>query len=213
MAKEIEKIFQSRTPWVYLTALFGIAAIMFYWFPFEPFKGINSEVMAMTAVVSFFMFALGAISQYLMHLPVISQKKQGWQWSAFFLGELTLFLLIVIGTGTKSDFTTWIVNYLRTPIALGVSTLYGPFIYRAVLKSVHAKNISVAVMLLVMLLVWMGYAPIFYSNIPGLYELGDFLQNRLASGSAHAFELIIALVSAITCIRLLLGREKGYLGR
>ena len=196
-----------------MTAAFGVAAMLAFWFPLGPLEWISTEVVKSTTVITFFALLLGAVSQYLIHLPRIQQKTGEWKWSALFLAELTLFISVVLLSGMTSGTTQWIIDWLQTPLALGASAMYGPFVYRAILRSVHVRSKSVGVMILIMVIVWVGYAPIFYTNIPGLYELGDYVNSQLAAGTAHGFTFVVSIVSVVTCIRVLMGRDKGYLGR
>jgi hypothetical protein len=209
----IDRFFRKREPWMYLTTVIGVATIVSFWFPSPQTNAITNEMTKMTSVISFFMLTLGALSQYLVHVPAIYNKKQGWLWDLFFIGELTIFLLAVIAGGVAGPLDKWINTYLRTPLGLGLACLFAPYIYRALLRSFTAKSIPVLIMIVITLVVWLGQAPLFYSNIPGLYGLGNFVQTGLSAGGGGVYQLTIGLVSAITCIRTLLGREKGYLGR
>jgi hypothetical protein len=191
---------------------FGFATVFAFFIPFKPLEAVSNIAIEGTAVVTFFALTLGAINQYAIHLPKIQEQKEGWAWSAFYLAELSIFIIIMVGIGSQSPLAIWITNYVRTPLRLGSSALYGPFVYRAILRSVHMKSRPVTLMIFIMVIVWMGYAPIFYSNIPGLYELGDWINSTLSSGPSHGYNLIISIVTVVTCVRVIIGREKGYLG-
>jgi len=212
MSNAIENFFQDRRPFVYLTMVFGVATTLSFFIPFGPLEYFSGLAVEGTAVVTFFALLLGAISQYTIHLPVISEKKKNWGWSAFYLIELSLMIGIAVFLGATHPTTVWLTTWIRTPLSLGASAMYGPFVYRAILRSVHVKSRAVAIMITTMVIVWVGYAPIFYTNIPGLYELGDWVNTVLSSGASHGFNLIISIVTVTTCIRVIIGREKGYLG-
>lgn len=213
MMSIIQQFFIRREPWLYLTTIVGVASIVSFWFPFAPLPSLYTEIMRMSSVISFFMLCLGALTQYMIHIPTITQQKKGWGMSAFFLGELTLFIVLVISTGSGQPISNWLVLYLRTPLSLGAGALQAPFVYRALLRSVNVKSISVTIMVAIIILTMAGGAPILYSNFMPLYNLADFISTRLVSGPSAAFSLIIALVSGGTCLRMLLGQERGYLGK
>jgi hypothetical protein len=209
----LENFFRAREPWLYLAAALGVLSVLSFWFPNAATDAVFSEVIRATTVIGFFTYFLSFLSQYKHHVPPILDRRDGWQWDLFFVAELTIFLLIVVAGGITGPVAMWVTDYIRTPIRLGTSACYGPLVFRGLLRAVNARNIPVAIMVGVIVLMMMSQAPVIYTNISGVYEAADFLVNRIASGPIHACGVIIALVSAVTAIRTLIGRERGFLGR
>lgn len=103
-----------------------------------------------------------------------------------------LFLLDVVGFG---DGTLWGIAFLSV---IGAS-----------LRAFQVKNLETGVFMAV-LLMWLFYSVPFLSNNTFLYNLGQWELNQIGIPGNRAFYIIETMAGLAVCVRVMIGRERGF---
>jgi hypothetical protein len=210
-------LFRRREPFLWLTGIVGLIVILGYWFNVPIIQTLYTEVTVMGKILFFFYLVLGLLTQYRHHLLVINERRMepppNWMWSVYFLVIMTLTVVVAGGLGVDHPLTDWIITYPQRGVSLGTSALYGPFLFLAILRSVNLRNWTIGVMIGVMVLIWMFQAPLWNMLLPWTFPLGEWISTVPSAGASRGYDLSVAIASVVVCVRILTGRESGYLGR
>ena len=210
-------LFRRREPFLWLTGIVGLIVILGYWFKVPIIQTLYSEVTVMGKILFFFYLVLGLLTQYRHHLLVINERRMApppnWYWSVYFLVVMTLTVVIAGGLGVGSGPAKWIINFPQRGVSLGTSALYGPFLFVALLRSLNFRNSTIGIMIVTMVLVMLGQGPIFNMLLPWTYPLGEWITTVPTAAASRGYDMCVAIASIVVCVRILTGRESGYLGR
>jgi len=166
-----------------------------------------------TMIIAAFSIGLGVanILTYHGHLS-LKRTTKNWYYSLWLLIMFLIFAVIGFGYGPNSPQYSWLFNNIFVPVNQTMYSLLGVFIVYALYRTFQAKNIYVAIMLVIGLFTLMGQAPmseIIWSGFPWIMR--NWLQT-LNLGGYRAFIIATAIGAVALGIRTLLGRNRALFG-
>lgn len=126
-----------------------------------------------------------------------------------------LFRLFGAGVSPTSEQT--ILNIFDAIVSPGDSTVFAIlafFIASAAYRAFRARNLDSTILLIVAILCMLAKAPIGESIFgPGIVVLGDFVLGIANKAGRRVFLMAMILASIALTIRIILGYERGWMGR
>lgn len=133
-------------------------------------------------------------------------------WATLAWGLIQLF---VAGVSPTSEPT--ILNIFDAIVSPGDSTVFAIlafFIASAAYRAFRARNLDSTILLMVAILCMLAKAPIGESIFgPGIVVLGDFVLGIANKAGRRVFLMAMILASIALTIRIILGYERGWMGR
>jgi len=212
---------------IMLTTFFALVMILSTYFQIKPLKDFSSTLQTWTVIVVNFSAIIGTVMIIRQHKNRIVKRKPGdnsWIFSTWLI-VLTLFYLILgiyaVETTnspmpTQNPTFTWIYNNAQVALDSAIYSLLGFYIASASFRAFKARTKEAAVLLISAAAMMLYNAPagasIFGPVAPQFNAFGDWLLN-VPNAAAFRGIIIGAAVGAIALgIRVLTGRERGYLG-
>jgi len=210
-----------------LTAFCALLAIFAFYFKIPEAKTASTTVQTWMLVMVNFAVVVGFGMILRMHKRRIDKRKPGdksWLFSAWLIFVLIVFVLLGIygveSTGTAAPTNLWAFNWIYTNAIVALdSAMYSMlafFIASASFRAFKARTKEAAVLLVSGAITMLYNAPagsvIFGPFAQRFNDLGDWILN-VPNMAGFRGIMIGAAVGAISLgIRVLTGRERGYLG-
>lgn len=227
---------KSTIPWL-IAAVSGCVMIAAYFVPAA--QSWKAEFGIWFEILAAFAFVLGGVNLFANHLRKISAQTAGWGYSAVTLAAFTItFLAGMLKLGVQAPrqhpqhawagrydapggMLAWLYEYLYNPLAATMFALLAFYVASAAFRAFRAKNAEATLLLATAFIVLLGrtYAGTWLtSGVPDGYSALTFpglTGYILAVGNTagqRAIIIGIALGTAATSLRILLGVDRSYLG-
>jgi hypothetical protein len=207
-----------------ITGIVGITLIISFFIPHTPFNLLENLFTDWFLIVAAFAIILGILNLLKISLDKAYKKKKDW---FFGLVVVLSFFFIVIpgflfsgGRGFQNPGTPffWIYFYIYIPLMSTMFALLAFFVASASYRAFRARNKEATMLLLAAAFVMLGRVPIGYylsSWLPEKYQLAaiaDWIMNFPQTAGQRAIMIGIALGIISTCLRVILGIERAYIG-
>ena len=212
---------------IVITALCALLMICAYFFKIPEAKSASTTVQTWMLVMVNFSVVVGFVMVIRMHKRRIDKRQPGdksWLYSVWLIVLLIAYVLLGIygveSTRTAAPTNDWTFNwvYSNAVVALdsAMYSLLAFFIASASFRAFKARTKEAGVLLISGAITMLYNAPagsaIFGPLAPSFNDLGDWILN-VPNMAGFRGILIGAAVGAISLgIRVLTGRERGYLG-
>ena len=199
---------------IVLTFLVGATLIAVFFIPNPKAQAVNSELLLWATIVYAFALILGSISLWNTHARKIRFKLDGWPYSLVTL----VALVVVTGLGVwqgvgEGTLVNRIYNMVNSPLASTMFALLAFFIASAAFRAFRARNVEATLLLVTALLMMIGRVSIgefIWKGFPGFTEWLLDVPNLAAK---RAIAIGVGLGAVSTALKIILGIERGYLGR
>jgi len=195
-----------------ITFLAGLAMILGYFIPREPFAGLQQMLNTWYMVVAAFAMILGVGNLIRLHSAKIRKKSSGFGYSYVLLAGLAAMALFGIFRGIEPGTVFyWMWWNMHVPMSSTMFSLLAFFVASASYRAFRAKNVEAALLLIAGILVMIGRVPIgdmLWSRFP---DLAEWIMTVPNTAGQRAILIGIALGVVSTSLRLLLGIERTYL--
>jgi len=179
---------------------------------------VSSTMTGWGTLVSAFAAFIAILSLSLVHFKRIQTAQNRpltiLNSSALLISMILMAVLGIAGQiakGTPLPLFTTIFNNIINPAGAAIFAMLGFFIASASYRAFRARNLEASILLISALLIMLGRIPVgeqIWSQFPAL---ADWLSN-VPNAAAQRGIMIGAAIGAIaTCIRTILGLERGYL--
>jgi hypothetical protein len=212
---------------IMLTTLLALIMIFSTYFRVKPVQDFSSTLQTWTVIIVNFSAILGTIMILRQHKNRIVRRKPGdnsWVFSVWLIA-LTLFYLALgiysvesslSATPTRNPTFSWIYNNAQVSLDSAMYSLLAFYIASASFRAFKARTKEAAVLLISAAAMMLYNAPagsvIFGPLAPQFNSFGEWLLN-VPNMAGFRGILIGAAVGAIALgIRVMTGRERGYLG-
>lgn len=215
-----------------LTITVGVAFILIVAVFVPPLEPLREEFANFFNILAAFAFVLGAASLLRSHVRKIQQRARYWGYSVICIASFAITLvlgLLKIGspagiggsvTAEGSPFT-WIFDYIFTPIDATLFSLLAFYVASAAFRAFRVRSAEASIMLAAAFLLLLGRT--FLGNLVTAwlparleaFELPNLVQwimyVPLTAGS-RAIMIGVALGTIATCLKIILGIDRPYLG-
>lgn len=182
-----------------------------------PFLKETSDVLqTWTVIIAGFAVGLGVINMVQIHSRHLTRKTESqWPYSIVFL----LFFAIQALSGMvdmqslANPIYIWTYTNIFSPLSAAMYAILGFFIVSASYRSMRAKTLESAVVLVVGIIVMLMNAPIGAVIWSGFPSLGTWITEVPAAAGNRGVLIGVALGIILLGLRVILGYETGYLGR
>jgi len=210
-----------------VTTLLALVMIFSTFFKVPAAKDAASTLQTWTLVVVNFAVILGVGMITRVHKGRIEKRRPGdksWLFSVWLIGLLVFYFFLGIygvessrsATPTRDPTFSWIYTNAVVALDSAMYSLLAFYISSAAFRAFKARTKEAAVLLLSAAVIMLYNAPagsvIFGPLAPQFNDLGDWIMN-VPNMAGFRGILIGAAVGAISLgIRVMTGRERGYLG-
>jgi hypothetical protein len=199
-----------------ITFIAGVLAIGDYYFKVKSFNDFITEWMKFVNVAGAFAVIIGYVTLTRMHARRINQRREGWYNSmALLIGMYAFFLLGVFGSGGKftadPTYTYWF-NNLYVPLDSTIFSMLAFYIASAAYRAFRVRTAEATVLLIAAIIVMLGRAPIGPAIWPTFGPITSWVMAVPNNAGMRGITIGIALGVMSMGLRVLLGRERGYLG-
>jgi len=143
---------------------------------------------------------------------VMQMAAPHWLYSAIFFVGLIATVIPGLYGGMKEPHFLWIYSNLYSPIGVALYSTTAFFITSAGLRVFRARNIDAGILLVTGSLVLMTMMPLITAVIPGVINIGTWLQSVPGGAGFRGFIIGVALGIIGLGVRILTGRHKEVLG-
>jgi hypothetical protein len=221
-----------------IASAFGLLMIAGYFVP--PIAFLQDKAQEWFLIVSAIAFFIGGANLVLYHLRKISDHEAGWGYSVITLSMF--FLTVAVGTfkigvppsnqfpdfGWSGRYLEeggafwWLYEYLMVPITSTMFALLAFYVASAAFRAFRAKNAEAAVLLVTAFIVLLSQTEeplraVITGQTPKrddlwLVEASQWIRLVFNKAGQRAIVIGIAMGVAATSLRILLGRDRSYLG-
>lgn len=197
-----------------LTFVVGALLIALYFIPHHLAQEVNGQILLWATIVYAFALILGSVSLWNTHAQKVRQKISGWPFSIVTMVALvaTTFMGVVWGVNEESPLGKF-YNAINSPLASTMFALLAFFIASAAFRAFRARNVEATLLLVTAVVMMIGRVSIgeyIWRGFPGVTEWLLDVPNLAAK---RAIAIGVGLGAVSTALKIILGIERGYLGR
>ena len=163
-------------------------------------------------VISSMALGLGIVNLIRVHGNQIYKRTPGrWLYSAITLGIFAI--MTVTGLiSINNDVYKWFFTYAYAPLGNAMYTSTAFYVFSSAYRAFRARNIDAAILLIGGIIVVLTNAPIGEVLFPGLPVVGRWILTTGQAPTVTTFMIVAALGMLAYGFRLILAKERGYLG-
>lgn len=207
-----------------LVFIFGVFMIFQYFVPHEDSEWVYEFLLDWITIIGIFALALGIWSLISVSVDKIKNRRLNWQYSIVTLAGL--FLMILFGFTAKVDGSWGLYFYTQegltnppfrrffefvlTPIQATMFALLAFYIASAAYRAFRARNLLASLLLLAALILMLRFSPGFGDYMS---KTANWLLNVPALAANRAIIIGIGLGMVATALKVILGIERGYMGK
>lgn len=205
-----------------ITFVVGVAYVISYFIPHEPFNQFEQWFTDWFLIVAAFAIWLGALNLLKISTIKIFRKHSDWPYAVIIIIS---FLIVAIAgfvgglefrnAGTAFD---WLYINVYTPLSSTMYALLAFFVASASYRAFRARNFEATILLLAAFFVMLGRVPVgdlITSWLPYEYQMShwaNWIMNVLNTAGQRAIMMGIALGLVSNSLRIIIGLERSYLG-
>jgi hypothetical protein len=163
------------------------------------------------SVVAAFALVLGMVNVLTVHLSKVYSRDKGWGYSMVLLGAL--FFTLGVGFLTKGPASIYVQEIFETvlfPLEATLFSLLAFFVFTAAYRAFRVKSFETGLFVTFGILVLLGQVPIGAMLWDQLPVIKDWVLDVPALAGARGILLGVALGTAATGLRVLLGLDRPY---
>ncbi len=197
-----------------ITFLSGATIIAVYFIPHHNAQAVNAELLLWATIVYAFALILGSVSLWSTHARKIQRRAEGWPYSLVTLVTLVVVTVLGVWKGvSEGSPVSHIYNMVNSPLASTMFALLAFFIASAAFRAFRARNVEATLLLITAILMMIGRVSVgefIWRGFPGFTEWLLDVPNLAAK---RAVAIGVGLGAVSTGLKIILGIERGYLGR
>ena len=200
---------------VSLTMIVGFMVMIQGFFPTPVGADVYTNLGVMASIIASFFTFSGALQLFRYNIPAVTRKDHHWPvnaWAMFC--ALIMFLLCLIYGGTTHPFIDLILYRGTIRVVATTMTAAQAWICVGVLlRYTGFRNIEVAAFVLSILAVVINLTPLLSVVLPPVYSLASWSRINVGGPASTVYQAGMALGAIVVCVRILMGMERGFLGR
>jgi hypothetical protein len=203
-----------------ITFLTGLAILISFFIPHNPFNQVQDIVLDWFIIISGFAMLLGIHSLLRKHITHIQRKDEGWGYSLiltfFFLG---VFIVGIISAAQYKGFSLkpgssmyYVYSYMVIPLSATMFSLLAFFIASAAYRAFRAHKLNASLLLVAAVVVMLGRVPIIENVFfKFLSRFSDWFMLVPQMAAKRGIQIGVALGMFAMSLRIILGIERTYL--
>jgi len=206
-----------RTLPIAVVAGVGFFMLIQYFIPREEFETLYEWALDWTMVIGCFAMALGLYSLTNMMVTKVKRKAEGWGYSLVAL--VGLFFMIFVGVvpyyQDSLKYGTLfmkIFEYIYIPIQAAMFSLLAFYIASAAYRAFRARTVLATILLVSAIIIMLRLVPLGPLSAVNQWMV-NFILTVPNMAAKRAFWLGVGLGATATALKIMLGIERGYMGR
>ncbi len=206
-----------RTLPIAVVAGVGFFMLIQYFIPREEFEWLYEWALDWTMVVGCFAMCLGLYSLTNVMITKVRRRAEGWGYSLVAL--LGLFFMVFVGLvphyQDSLQYGTLFMDlfeYVYIPIQAAMFSLLAFYIASAAYRAFRARTVLATILLVSALIIMLRLVPLGPLS-PINQWLVSFILTVPNMAAKRAFWLGVGLGATATALKIMLGIERGYMGR
>lgn len=199
-----------------ITFIAGMLMIGDYYIKVPDFNKLVADWLKFVNVAATFAVVIGMVTLTRIHARRLSQHKEGWHNSLALIMALYGLLItgLVLGEGKFTAHPTYAYwfNNLYVPLDSTIFSMLAFYIASASYRAFRARSAEATVLLISAVVVMIGRAPIGPAIWSDLVPITSWIMAVPNTAGMRGILIGVALGVLSMGIRVLLGRERGYLG-
>ena len=197
-----------------LTFLVGATLIALTFIPHFRAQAVNAEILEWATIVYAFALILGSISLWSTHYRKVKHRAEGWPYSLVTMVTLVTVTVLGVMIGTRDGTPVYaIYQTVNAPLASTMFALLAFFIASAAFRAFRARNVEATLLLTTAILMMIGRVSIGEYLWPGFPAFTEWLLDVPNLAAKRAVAIGVGLGAVSTALKIILGIERGYLGR
>lgn len=199
-----------------ITFIAGLLVIGDYYLKVPDYNKLVSNWMSFVNVASSFAVIIGYVTLTRIHARRLIQHKAGWYNSLALIfamyGLLIWGLFLAGGKFTADPTYTYWFNNLYVPLDSTIFSMLAFYITSAAYRAFRVRSAEATVLLVSAVVVMLGRAPVGPAIWPDIGPITSWIMAVPNTAGMRGITIGVALGVLSMGIRVLLGRERGYLG-
>lgn len=199
-----------------ITFIAGMLMIGDYYIKVPNFNTLVADWLKFVNVAATFAVVIGMVTLTRIHARRLSQHKEGWHNSLALIIALYGLLItgLVLGEGKFTAHPTYAYwfNNLYVPLDSTIFSMLAFYIASASYRAFRARSAEATVLLISAVVVMIGRAPIGPAIWSDLVPITSWIMAVPNTAGMRGIVIGVALGVLSMGVRVLLGRERGYLG-
>jgi hypothetical protein len=193
-----------------------IVIVLFDWFFMIPqVTAVSETLQSWGNLLAAFTVGLGVFSLAITYVPRVQRREPGEWYHALWM-LIVMVVMMIAGfidiVRLENPIWVWFYKWVKDPIGATYYNLLGYVIVTAAFRAVRVKDIESAIFVVCAFIVMLTNVPIGAVAIPGIDNVGRWLQDYLMVAGARAIYIGFGVSIIILGLRTLLGYERGFLG-
>ncbi len=200
---------------MFIVLVCGIFMALQFFVPHSWSQFLYRYALDWLIVIGIFALALGIWSFIRVSYDKVQRRSEGWPYAIIALAGLfgmTFFGLWFMG-GLESYMYRHFFSFIMIPIQATMFALLAFFIASAAYRAFRARSILATVLLLGALVVMLLFNPFLGPLGEPMAKLADWILNVPNLAAKRAIIIGIGLGMVATALKVILGIERGYMGR
>jgi hypothetical protein len=182
---------------------------------------VSGEIQTFVVFILAFVIGVGVLNVMRIHWHRIQRRKPGdysWIYSSWIFVVIILFIITGVFLGAYSGLRTaepsyvWMFDYVYMSLGGTMYSLLAFFIASGAYRAFRARTAEAALLLIAGTLVMLGNAPIGGVVWSGFIDINTWIQGIPMMAGIRGILIGAGLGAIAMGIRILTGRERGYLG-
>ena len=189
----------------------GLLVLIDFFINSAPVNALGLYLVRTASIVAAFALVLGMVNVLTVHLYKISNRESGWAYSWVLLGALFFTLGVGILTGGPGSIQMRkLFEAVLFPLEATLFSLMAFFVFTAAYRTFRVRSLETGLFVIFGLLVLLGQVPVGARLWDQLSVIKDWVLEVPALAGARGILLGVALGSAATGLRVLLGIDRPY---
>lgn len=205
-----------------LVTVFGIFMAVQFFIPHQVSVDVYTYLLDTLQIISMFTLVVGIASLVRVNAARVEKRGENWQYAIITL--IGLVIMLIVGFFSKDWKFTWnspaglqnpifkhLFDYVVTPIQSAMFATLAFYIGSASYRAFRARSVLASLLLLAALIVMLRFTPLGVGSV--VYDTATWLMNVPNLAAQRAIVIGVGIGIVATALKVVLGIERGYLGR
>jgi len=195
-----------------ITFIAGLAMVVGYFVPHDPFGGVEKNFNQWYQIVAAFAVILGVLNLIKLHSQKVLRQRNGWGYSVILLSGVGAMGIsgVIFGIQEGSLFY-YLWQNMMIPLEATMFSLLAFFVASASYRAFRARTPEAALLLVAATIVMIGRVPIGDLLYHALPNWADWIMDIPNTAGQRAIKIGIALGTVSASLRIILGIERAHL--